>query len=308
MPPLQAKTLWATAFLIVDRLPALPAPVLAGWARSDNPEIRFRLEDRTDDVCVFLYTLDGYGLYYGPNGEQPVPPGCGFLKEIRNPDTGWAYPPASREPWEYMWLAFDGGNSHELVRQVLEQHGALYLLPETSPVLSLMKNWRQQRAQTIRLNPWAGTQIVFDLLHALTESRHDSNPRTEHRMLAEAARELIYARLLAAPTVGEIADALGVSREHLARVFKSELKMTPKQFLRLCQMQYACRLLKETSLPTKEIGRRLGYDRVSNFSHAFKQMIGLPPGQFRRHGTTPPALAYLQSEPAVVRADDVEDM
>ncbi|MEM8493879.1 MAG: AraC family transcriptional regulator [Planctomycetota bacterium] len=302
MPSRQAKTLWVTAFLVVDRLPALPTPTLAGWARSDHPDIRFRIEDRTDDVCIFLYTLSGYGMYRDASGTQPVPAGSGFLKEIRDEETGWFFPSEATQPWEYMWIAFDGGNAHELVRQILERYGALYTLPSSSPVLSLMKNWRQQRSQTLRLTAWSGAQIVMDLLHALADSRHDSRPRTEHRMLAEAARELIYGRLLEAPTVTDIAEALGVSREHLARVFKAELKMNPKQFLRLCQMQYACRLLKETSLPTKEVGRRLGYDRVSNFTHAFKQSIGMPPGQFRREGTTPPSLAYLQVDPV----EDVE--
>ena len=84
-----------------------------------------------------------------------------------------------------------------------------------------------------------------------------------------------------------LATKLGASREHLSRVFRTQRGQTLARHMRQQRMLEACRLLKETSLTTKEIAARLGYTQPANFARLFRGILRLSPQEFRRHGVMP---------------------
>jgi two-component system response regulator YesN len=57
----------------------------------------------------------------------------------------------------------------------------------------------------------------------------------------------------------------------------------------LCRISLSCRQLTETEMPVGQIAEEAGFHDMSNFSRAFKTVIGMTPSQFRkrnRHGET----------------------
>lgn len=80
------------------------------------------------------------------------------------------------------------------------------------------------------------------------------------------------------------------------RLMAEMLQMHPRQLQRLLgeenssysklaeQVRYrvACRLLKSTGLPIKEIAFRIGYSGTNNFTRAFQRLAGVSPTVFRR--------------------------
>src|SRR4051812_14089304 len=70
---------------------------------------------------------------------------------------------------------------------------------------------------------------------------------------------------------------------HSARQFKEAVGMSPHQHVIARRVRRAEQLLQpETELSLAQIAARVGFSDQSQFSHHFKRIIGVPPGQFRK--------------------------
>jgi len=88
--------------------------------------------------------------------------------------------------------------------------------------------------------------------------------------------------LLASGTIRieRIARALGCSRQTLYRRLKAE-GLTFAQLLDDLRRRQALKLVRDASLPVKEIAWRLGFSDPAAFSRAFKRWTGKSPQAFR---------------------------
>jgi transcriptional regulator GlxA family with amidase domain len=82
-------------------------------------------------------------------------------------------------------------------------------------------------------------------------------------------------------TLTEMAQAVGLSVEHLRKLFKYEIGMTPVQYQKKLRLLEARRLLETTFLNVQEIMVRVGLTDDSHFVRDFKKLYGLTPAQYR---------------------------
>lgn len=87
-------------------------------------------------------------------------------------------------------------------------------------------------------------------------------------------------------TVAALGRVAGLSRAALARRFTSELGTSPLRWLAEHRLRCAQARLLETDLPLAAIAADVGYQCEFAFAKAFKRIIGLPPGVFRRVART----------------------
>ena len=78
------------------------------------------------------------------------------------------------------------------------------------------------------------------------------------------------------------ADALGISTKQVARLLRSGVDMTFKEYLLRLRMETAQRILREENLTIAETAERVGYFNISHFIKCFKSYFGLTPGEWRR--------------------------
>ena len=90
--------------------------------------------------------------------------------------------------------------------------------------------------------------------------------------------------------VGELALMVGVTREHLTRVFRHQLGLPPAQYLARQRMLVACDWLRDTPLTVKEVAFRLGFSAPHHFVRMFRRVLGTTPRQFRETGSATPVL------------------
>lgn len=83
---------------------------------------------------------------------------------------------------------------------------------------------------------------------------------------------------------GEMAKRLNVSEDHFIRLFRDIVGTSPQRYLQQLRHREAKRLLGGTDLKIEQIGRRLGYEDLHNFSKAFKKWQGISPGAYRKLG------------------------
>ena len=79
----------------------------------------------------------------------------------------------------------------------------------------------------------------------------------------------------------EIADAIFMNSDHLARLFKKELGVSMKDYIISEKMRVAQSLLRGTNLPVSLVASKVGYSNFSYFSQAFKKETGMTPGEYR---------------------------
>ncbi|MCC5839884.1 MAG: helix-turn-helix domain-containing protein [Opitutales bacterium] len=106
--------------------------------------------------------------------------------------------------------------------------------------------------------------------------------------LVHRALQYIQSQDRCTDSVDSLASILAVSRATLHRQFREHLGLSPKQMLQQHRMERAHRLLTTTDLPLEDIAVTCGFAHASSFVHAFRQVHGCTPGEFRRQHPAPP--------------------
>jgi AraC family transcriptional regulator len=86
----------------------------------------------------------------------------------------------------------------------------------------------------------------------------------------------------AGPTLEQLAAVARLSPYHFARQFKGATGLPPHQYVILRRVERAKQLLQAgTDLPLADVAALAGFSDQSQFTHHFKRLVGVTPGQFR---------------------------
>lgn len=96
------------------------------------------------------------------------------------------------------------------------------------------------------------------------------------------AIRLIDEGYLDANSVEDLADRLGVSARHVARLFARHLDASPSDVAATKRVQRAKRLIDQTDLPMSAIAFDAGFGSVRRFNEAFKEVYRRAPSDLRR--------------------------
>ena len=77
------------------------------------------------------------------------------------------------------------------------------------------------------------------------------------------------------------AEELGVTRNHLSRVVKSETGRSAGEWIENARLALARTLLHDHGIPISEVSYRLGFEDPAYFSRFFRKLVGMSPTDFR---------------------------
>lgn len=239
------------------------------------------------DHYLFHYVLRNRGILYANdkfNHTQKfvIEAGQGFLIF---PDQLTTYVANAEEPWEYMWLEFDGLR----VREALAQTN----LSTSQPVFSAEAS--DQRAQMVRemryivdhptnpiLEQIGHLYLFFDcFMRSACSNASARSPRMSDYYVRAALRfiEKNFARKI---TIEEIASVCGIDRSYFGKIFRQAIGFSPQAFLLNYRMGKASELLRHTDMSIADIAAAVGYENPLHFSRAFKKSIGSAPRDWRK--------------------------
>jgi len=112
--------------------------------------------------------------------------------------------------------------------------------------------------------------------------------------IVHRALRLIANDDLAHSTEEIFASQLGVSARHLRRLFEEELGRTPKQIAGQNRLNFARKLLLETTLPVTEIAFASGFSSLRRFNDAVQKRFHRSPRELRKSNDEPSATNGLQ--------------
>ncbi|WP_439494860.1 helix-turn-helix domain-containing protein [Bosea sp. (in: a-proteobacteria)] len=105
------------------------------------------------------------------------------------------------------------------------------------------------------------------------------------------AKEIMAARLASELTISQLASECRLTASHFARAFRRSTGVAPQRYLMQLRVDEAKRHLAAAHLPLSDIALICGFGDQSHLTRVFKQLVGMPPGAWRR-----------RLEPAVDRA------
>jgi AraC family transcriptional regulator len=119
--------------------------------------------------------------------------------------------------------------------------------------------------------------------------RHGAGPRPPDRRAdaplprsrLRAVVEYVEGHLGAGLSLDELAVVARLSPYHFARQFKRATGLPPHQYVIARRVERAKELLEGGDLSLAEVAADAGFSDQSQFSHHFKRLIGVTPGQFR---------------------------
>ena len=81
--------------------------------------------------------------------------------------------------------------------------------------------------------------------------------------------------------MSDLAQSVGLGASRLEHLFKSEARISIRDFVRERRLSEAAVMLRTTEERISTICYAVGFSDVSNFSHAFKKRFGVSPVAYR---------------------------
>ena len=201
------------------------------------------------------------------------------------------YVAGARDPWEYVWVAFQGHRSEPLLQQLgLTPEEPVVRGSATRKTLALYRRLQRalREAEYPALADLGSAGLLRLLLRefALAEPGRLPAPPTggaaAKRQVEQAMRwlELQYAQPI---SIEQLAKSLGYHRTHLSKLFKEAVGLSPMQFLMQIRLERAKSLLR-SQWSVEQVASSVGFADALYFSKQFRKRYGMSPTEYRQGG------------------------
>ncbi len=232
------------------------------------------------DTYILHYIFEGEGTLYIDNREFRLKKKQAFVL----PANVLTYYEASEEnPWNYAWIQMRGPKAVELLQRAGMTRRHPVFVP-TSPcdeigdcLLEIFYNHEKEyecMGQVYRL-----FQLLIDSSSHKPEDVAKPEPMLQY---VQTVMDYIANKYSEPIRIKEIADACGLERSYLSKVFKYGTGQTPQEYLLQFRMNKAKQLLKNTDLSVQHVSYSVGYNDPFSFSKLFKREMGMSPTQWRK--------------------------
>ena len=221
---------------------------------------------------VLQYVVKGKGYFESDGKQYKLSAGHCFLIKAGCPVY---YYPDSADPWVYRWVAFYGADVKRLLSMT-----ALLNCPVTPKIdLDAIYDGFSKDA----VDPVARIKnegLLYMLISKLIEAYPASSYKEEPNYL-HIAKRYISANLHHPDfNVTVLANAIGVERSYLFRLFKEGEGMSVIDYIINARMNAAREMLDSGIRQIKVVAVSCGYDNPLYFSNAFKKRFGRSPKHY----------------------------
>jgi AraC-like DNA-binding protein len=258
-------TLWRIA---VGGRDAYPAGARYAWDNRRRQPADTVVLQAVDAGRVLVRRCDG--------GEELAGPGSVFL--VRYGEASWyGFPPGERPAYRTRWLALRGAGLPEHWDALRATAG--WVLPLTPELDRRLEDALVLAEPAHRATPLAEAAAV----HALVMELAGEARAAAHAAASPTDRAI--AEIIAAPyaplSIKRIAEAQGITREHLTRAFARRLGLPPAAWLARVRLERALLLLRETRQTVAAVARASGLGSAHTLARQVRAATGGPPGSLR---------------------------
>ncbi len=248
-----------------------------GYEKCD-PYHHFGPAVRSNYLIHFI--LSGKGKYVRGDHTFQLGAGEGFLIE---PGKQTYYEADGKEPWEYIWVGFDGKIAGDLMEQIgLAGENMTFRSGHGEELLEVVNDLLALDSSS-NANELMQISILYRFIACLNR---DASPlfaeRTQGNAYVRKAMEFIQYNYASRIQVEDIAAYVNINRSYLYSLFVREIGMSPKDYLVTCRLTRAAEMLDYTQLSVESIALSCGYRDPAVFTKAFRKKFGLSPIRYRQ--------------------------
>lgn len=179
---------------------------------------------------------------------------------------------------EFVYMHFDGSNSHEICRRITDLHGWLIRRDNNLLIGNLLYDMVQfYEHDGIESDIQSSMRIyrLFELLLAPSAQ--------ENADISPVDQAILYIRshIGQSISVDELASHVCLSTSYFAHLFKRRTGFSPAEYIIKSRIEHARVLLAHSTMPISEIATEVGYSSSGSLINLFVKRIGMSPRQYR---------------------------
>ena len=184
----------------------------------------------------------------------------------------------SAEPYERYNVVFDEKRLPRSVMQLIPKDVDVFRLEDYEHIAELFEkiDYYSERFSDEALVRIA-QHLIEEIVYNLAISEVINKDVTVNRLVDKAIC-YIQENLMTIKNIGEICDALYITKSHLHHIFIKNIQMSPKQYIISKRLLKAQKLIRRGAKPT-EIFADCGFDDYTTFFRNYKKHFGRSPSE-----------------------------
>ncbi|SDB84076.1 AraC-type DNA-binding protein [Pelagirhabdus alkalitolerans] len=227
------------------------------------------------DVYAMHYIIKGKGVFSTRKDTFHLEAGDSF---IIFPYMEIYYYPDAEDPWEYVWVEFNGEEAMRLLEQTTLSIDRPIALKSPKCLKSLF-----EITENDPMKPFVKARCDAKL-RMLLSYYMEYYPRKTHASqidYVEQAKQFIHHHYWKNTLrVSDIVDAVNIERSYLFRLFKDATGLSISSYLTSYRVEQACELLSSSDLSIKSVAYSVGYKDPLYFSRVFKKTVSQTPSAY----------------------------
>ena len=235
------------------------------------------------DIYIIHFICEGKGTYSVDGKTYHLRKGDFF---VIYPGTEVFYQADSENPWDYIWVGFQGIKSETYLGYAgIDREHVTGHCCNTAYMLSCIQQMTLARVLT-HYNELRRQAALLQIFASLIEQHHEQLTEGEqlhypHHVYIDQALDYVQTHISENIHIQDIANYIGIDRSYLSSIFKQNLGISPQKYLLNYRMEYACELLKDSKIKIATVANEVGYHDPLAFTKAFTGHMKQSPSQWR---------------------------
>lgn len=270
--------LWYYMFPSVEEVSDLPFYVFSIGLHELQPRI---VRPEGYEYDQFFYNTCGSGRLEMNGKVYELPEGSAFFIPAKMPHS--YYPDG--DIWDVRWMTPGGSALPGLLQKFHLEEGGVFMVQDESELDRLL---HQMRMALIH-HPKHGNVLSAGLVYAfilefiyqtsLRDISEEVRTPYEHQMLA--LKEYVAQHYMHPISLADLCQVVPVTHQHMCRMFKEALGVSPMEYVNRVRIENACSLLLYSDYSVNLIGEKCGFHNMNYFCKVFKEQKHITPMEYR---------------------------
>lgn len=238
----------------------------------------FYNQNRMNQSYLFQYTLEGRGSVCIEEKTFSLEKQEGFFLKLPSDSSYGVFP--NEQKWKFIWIMMSGILAEHIYQNICINNGnILHIREDSAAIVFLKKIFYLAQNNQIQSN-YRTQEMVFSFLCRLLDDI-DKRELLKYSMLTVKSKEIIADHYADLQGIGDLALRLGVSQEHLSRIFHKETGEQIINYLTKVRIYHAVEMLRENHFRMEEIAFKCGFSSGNYFGKVFKRYFGISPKKYQ---------------------------